>query len=126
MSDDESTYERTRLMNKYLYGSSPPPSSSDANLNQTSRINDDDDDGGGGGIDPDEIARTERVSTAAKNSNTTHGNFTMYANGGGGGSGDEQRYRSKSHDSRTGILRVKTKEIERGVSHGRRRARRRT
>lgn len=119
MSDDESTYERTRVMNRYLFGS---PSSSEAAINQ--EIN----------ISHNEQHNYQQTSSPRMERSTTYTNSDGWGGGGrGGGFGtsasttaaatdtaEEQRYRSKSHESsrgqRQGIMRIKNKEIERGVS----------
>lgn len=79
MSDDESNYERTVMMNRYLYGSQ-------ANTHKESNIDD-------------------------ENANNHYNNNNNQS--------DDQRFRSKSQDSsrllKPGIMRIKNKEIERGV-----------
>lgn len=93
MSDDESTFERTRMMNRYLYGSASSDAAADDNDHTHSPQ-----------LEP-------KPSTGASKSNsTTNANPNI---------SDDQRFRSKSHESsrslRPGIMRIKNKEIERGV-----------
>ena len=103
MSEDESTYERTRMMNRYLYGSSQTTldaTNEDPNSNSSSSPN------------SEQQQNTNGFSTSKS---TTHANNVTTP------SSDEQRFRSKSHEAssrglRPGILRVRNKEIERGVS----------
>lgn len=102
MSEDESTYERTRMMNRYLYGSSQPTldaTNEDPNSNSSSSPN----------------SEQQNANGFSTSKSTTHANNMTTP------SSDEQRFRSKSHEAssrglRPGILRVRNKEIERGVS----------
>lgn len=108
MSDDESTYERTRMMNRYLYGSETIGEELDTGGG----------DGGGGGVHleaastPSKSPKGERKTSSSSSSSSAHST-------GGHPTAEDLRYRSKSHESgrllRPGIMRVKTKEIERGV-----------
>lgn len=115
MSDDESTYERTRMMNRYLYGTQMDPPDSG---------------GGGEQVHIESSATITKTKKSPKgerkssSSSTSSSSSSSAQSTGGHPTSEDMRYRSKSHESgamtggrvlRPGIMRVKNKEIERGV-----------